>query len=737
MMNPEPSVLDFVKAWLRGKRLQVPETEDVDVPVVEETGPLPPSLPLRSIPWRTLLALLMALVAQFSLEPRPNRTTLWGVLGYALAGLLVLWGWLAKEFDLPAHLKVTFHWSPDEEETNERMPFTRMVWIGGAVLFSALALLAFGDRAANRYVFNSTNLVLWAAAMICALGALWQSGQRPGDWLRQTWQTLRRGQWKFQLSWHSLLWLVVLGVAVFFRFYRLQSVPSEMVSDHAEKLLDVYDVLSGQFNTYFPRNTGREFFQFYWTALIVLLFGQGVSFLSLKLGTVILGVLTLPYLYLIGKELGSKRLGLLAMGFAGIAYWPNLISRIALRFTLYPFFYAPTLYYFLRGMRRMRRSDFIWSGFFLGLGLHGYSPFRVVPILLAVGVVLYWLHLRRLAKVEDAERSPEVVKGVVRIARRETWLGLVALAVVSFILFLPLLRYTMDNPDMVAFRALTRLGDAEQPLQGSPWLIFLSNFWRAMTMFAWDNGEVWVISITHRPILDAISGALFHLGALLLLARYLRHRHWADGFMLLSLPVLLMPSILSLAFPGENPCLNRTAAAIIPTFLFLGYALEAVMDALERTWMVWGKRLAWLLAAVLFVLSSLQNYDMVFNQYAKIYDASAWNTSDMGEVARAFSDSVGSTDTTYLVAYPHWADSRLIGIASGYPTKDYALWPEQFVDTLADPRAKLFILNSNDMVDAATLRELYPQGVLYNYDAPVEGKDFMLFFVPPDVNVQP
>ena len=32
------------------------------------------------------------------------------------------------------------------------------------------------------------------------------------------------------------------------------------------------------------------------------------------------------------------------MAFAGIAYWPNLISRIALRFTLYPFFYAPAVY---------------------------------------------------------------------------------------------------------------------------------------------------------------------------------------------------------------------------------------------------------------------------------------------------------------------------------------------------------------------------------------------------------
>jgi hypothetical protein len=750
MMDPEPSVLDFVKAWLRGKRMKFPEQS-----VGEEGGSVNPEQLIVSepdevveavrLPWRTLLALVLALVAQFSLEPRPNRTSLWGVLGYLAAGLFVLWGWLAKEFDLAAHLKMNFAWKQAEQPLDEksgRMSVRQMMWIAGTVFFSALALIAFGNRVTGQYVFNATNLLLWAAALFCAIRAFWQQGESgPGTWLRRIWWKMRRGEWTVHFSWQTILWLAVLGLGIFFRFYRLESVPSQMVSDHAEKLLDVYDVLNGQYNTYFPRNTGREFFQFYWTALMVLLFGQGVSFLSLKLGTVILGVLTLPYLYLIGKELGSKRVGLLAMGFAGIAYWPNLISRIALRFTLYPFFYAPTLYYFLRGMRLKRRSDFIWSGIFLGLGLHGYSPSRMVPILLTIGVVLYWLHARRLAKeaaqAEQSESSPMSVQLAAAEARRSAGLGLVAIALVSFVLFLPLLRYTMDNPQMVAFRALTRLGDVEQPLQGNPWTIFLSNLWRGLTMFAWDNGEVWVISITHRPILDVVSAALFHLGAFLLLVRYLRQRHWVDLFMLLSVPVLLMPSILSLAFPGENPCLNRTAAAIIPTFLFVGYALDAVMVAFERAHMLWGKRFAWGLAALLLLLSSLQNYDMVFNQYAKVYDASSWNTSEMGDVARAFADSVGSVDTTYLVAYPYWADSRLVGIAAGYPTKDYALWPEHFQDTLLDTRAKLFIINPNDMEDVVALRALYPQGVLYNYDSPVEGKDFLLFFVPPTLVTQP
>lgn len=66
--------------------------------------------------------------------------------------------------------------------------------------------------------------------------------------------------------WGSLLvFFAVLALALFYH-YRIDSVPGEMFSDQAEKLLDVQDVLNGQTSIFFPRNTGREPFQFYLTA---------------------------------------------------------------------------------------------------------------------------------------------------------------------------------------------------------------------------------------------------------------------------------------------------------------------------------------------------------------------------------------------------------------------------------------------------------------------------------------
>ena len=51
----------------------------------------------------------------------------------------------------------------------------------------------------------------------------------------------------------------------------------------------------------------------YWTLLVSWFFGTGLSFMSLKIGTVLLGLLTLPYMYLLGKEIGGKRVGLFAL----------------------------------------------------------------------------------------------------------------------------------------------------------------------------------------------------------------------------------------------------------------------------------------------------------------------------------------------------------------------------------------------------------------------------------------
>ncbi len=698
----EPSVLDLYKSvtkdwtsffnfirslWDARRRAELNRALVDEMAQPEEPQPEEPAR-ADHFPWRSTLALFIALVAQFSLEPQYHQASL-GLALYIFAIGFVLWAHHNDEWHLPA-LPV-FKQTPDDL-TTRLIPF---------LLSIVLALAAFFDFGGDKFTLR--NVILWILSLACLVYGLWlktpKAAQESNPETRPRREKIIR----------NLLILAVFGIALFFRLYRTDSLPSEPFSDQAEKILDVYDISQGDYNIFFTRNTGREAFQMYWTLLVANVFGTGLSFLSLKLGTALLGILTLPFIYLLGKEFGNERAGLFALFLFGISYWNNVISRIGLRFPLYPLFAAPTLFYLIRGLRTRNRNDFLLSGLFLGLGLHGYSPFRIVPILVVIAFIIYVLH----------KRSSET--------RQQSLWQLIIVAGTSIFVFIPLLRYWISHPDTFGYRALSRLSAVESPLPGPVWQIFLSNLYKGLLMFNWDDGEIWVNSMPHRPALDFVTGALFIIGITLLIVRYVRGRDWRDLFLLISIPVLILPSVLSLAFPGENPALNRASGAAVIVILVGALALDGIVSALsvdkKRVYVAYG------LTGVLLILSAYQNYNIVFNQFDANFKMGAWNTSEMGKVIHQFAEKNGQTDSVWIVPFPHWVDTRLPGVWAGIPNRDFALWPENFAGTLDVPAPKMFIFWNADLETQNALMLLYPTGTLNRYASSYPGKDFLIFMV--------
>jgi hypothetical protein len=752
----EPSVLDYVKALLapwKGKPPELPKLEEkvaeeqvalqqndepvlaasletISTPVepvthIDTMGQAVISAPDESIniseklsepgfsdypkgqgwPLRTILALIIALAAQQLLEA-PNRTYMVPVVFYIFSGACLVWAYIANEWKI----------RPLREDSQEPFNLTvRKPGIWFSIPFILVSFLFFGGDE-----FTSLNITLWLLAIAGLLFAFWQPQKTFRQWIRDTFRIFTRSSWNIKISPYFLLVVVSVVVIIFFRVYQLNQVPGEMFSDHAEKLLDVSDVLAGKTSIFFPRNTGREAIQMYLTAAISILLGTGLSFISLKIGTVLAGLLTLPYIYKLGKEFANRWVGFFALILAGIAYWPNVISRVGLRFPLYALFAAPALYYLIRGIRTASRNDFILSGIAVGLGLHGYSPARIVPFVIVIAIGVYLLHNKSQSKT-----------------KQYLWL-LGILALVAFVVFLPLFRYALDNPDMFNYRALTRIGTIERPFPAPVWQIFLSNLWNCWTMIWWSNGSIWVHSVPNRPALDVVTAVFYFIGLLVLVIRYIRQRHWLDLFMILAVPLLMMPSILSLAFPDENPSLNRTAAAIVPVFVIAAVGMENIIGNLvsrSRSKIVGGIAVAFTL--VMLGWSASSNYDLVFNQYKEEFLNGTWNTSDMGRVIRGFSTTWGSADNAYVVAFPYWVDTRLVGINAGYPTTDYAISADKFQDTLNQKGAKLFILNPQDQDDLTKLEKIYPSAYLNTFKSPREGKDFLMLLVPPTATNTP
>lgn len=636
-----------------------------------------------------VLALFLALAGQAALNP-PRRAVAVGVLFYALA--LALW----------VHVRSRH---PAREPLAPPVPVSRDPWVMRpvflmvAALASAAAFVGFGN-----HLFTPRNLALWLMAVVGVFLAFWPS--RP------------RLRWSFTMAFtlkpHHLALLLALVLAVFFRGYRLGQVPPEMFSDHAEKLYDVMDVLDGQWRVFFPRNTGREGMQMYLTALMARLFGTGISFMSLKLGTFVMGLFMLPYLYLLGRELSGPWTGVAAVLLAGMAYWPNVQARVALRFILYPAFVAPTLYHLVRGLRQGSPRDFLWAGLFLGLGLHGYSPFRIVPLVVLAGLFLAGVLSRR---------GP---------SRDRIVMGALLTGLTAFVAFLPLFRYMLDEPFIFFYRSATRIGQLERPYPEHPARIFVQESAQALVMPWWDNGPIWAHSVPGHPALATLSAALLALGGVAALMEALRARRWEPLFLLVSVYILMLPSILSLAFPEENPSLNRTAGAVVPVFLLAGWAgVTLLRDAWAWTaGRAWRKAVVMALVLLLVGVEAGENYHLVFRVYAENFRLSVWNTSELGAVIGGFARSVGRADQAWVVPYPHWVDTRLVGIQAGFPRKDYALPRERLAETLAVPSPKLFLFKPEDTATQQALLALYSQGRLWRYISPTPGKDFMVFFVP-------
>lgn len=712
----EFSVLDYLKALLTPWRGRAP-----DIPALPKKGatskkkiakPQPKKISASdgiqwlALPWRSLSAVVMALMAQILLEP-PNPSGYISSFLYLISVVLLVWAYLTNEWSLPN--------ARQQQESSQDLTAKSPPLIAG-LLISVIAFLSLGG---NR--FTTFNVIMLLAALFFLLWAFWWRGPQSHSILKRVQGFLAEPSWNLPITPFGLALVAAFGIAVFFRVYQINDVPREMFSDHAEKLADVYDVLNGQTKIFFERNTGREAMQMYLTAWVMSIFNTGYSFLSLKLGTLFVGLVMLPYVYLLGKEIGNRHVGLIAMILIGVAFWPNTIERVALRFIFYPAFVAPTLYYLIRGLRRSNRNDFILVGIALGIGLHSYSPIRVLPIVVTLAVVLFLLHKQS--------------RGI----RRQTIIHFGILSIFSLVLFLPLLRYITEAPEnmtLFSYRTLTRLGTIEQSYPGNPMTIFLQNLWDALRMINVTNSSAWAVSIPFRPMLDAVSAALFLMGVVLLLVRYMQQRHWQDIFLLVSIPFLMLPSILALAFPIENPTANRAGGAMVPVFLIAAIALESLLRRVKESQLPkYGSKISWSLGIVLVLWSASINFRLTFNTFATQYNCSAWNTSELGEVIAEFSNTFGDKDSAWVLVYPNWGDNRLVAIGAGLPpTANYELYPENIANTLEVPAPKMFLIKPEHEEGLSALQELYPQGIASYHESKdtCEFKDFYIFLVLPD-----
>ncbi len=614
------------------------------------------------------------------------------------------------------------------------------------------------------YLFNGNNLfspigvLTWIASIVAWLVALAPDDAGVKRWASErqaVWRRLFSSELRVRFSWTVLALIGIMLIGGYFRFTRFDAVPPEMTSDHVEKLLDAQRVLDGTTQVFFPNNGGREAMQMYLVAIFSLISGLGMQFATLKWVSVLEGLLTIPLLWWMGREIiGDEQprlgnvVGILLAALVAVSYWHVALSRLSLRIVLTPLIMSLVTVYLVRGMRWNRRADFLKAGLVLGIGVYCYQAVRMIPLVVLAGVTLaFWFRTRDWAQ------------------RRRYLLNLAALILISVVIFVPLGRFMIEYPNLFWMRTAGRFfGDdvitTTDPETGViternatledrftafkenlPQLS--ANIRNVLLMFNWKGDVAWINGSPNRPALDMITGTLFVLGLAAWLVRMVRRRDVVDWLIVPALFIMLMPSALSVAFPVENPSATRTSGSLPFVYLLAAYALALLLLRFEQTMRDKSARYISIFVALLVVFGAYSvNSGMYFGEYVSRYRVAAQPYHLTGRVLRGFAESNGSYGNAFMVAYPYWFDHRAIGIEGGridWPNGLVTLedFPQQISDNMGTPyafdpgRSVLFFYNANDTETPDVLKTWFPDGMSILQPADMRVKDFYTFIAPP------
>jgi len=556
-------------------------------------------------------------------------------------------------------------------------------------------------------VYTAANVVAWVGALVAWCWAWWPretNTHRPARRLRRL--GTQHGAWLVLLA-------AIVALGAFYRFHDLAGVPSDPTSDHAEKLLDVHDVDEGARPIFFPRNTGREPLQFYFTYGLMKVFGLSLSFETLKVGTALIGLLAVPAVFLLAREVAGRTAGLFAAVLFAVSTWPVATARAGLRFPYAQLFSALALWLLLRYLRRGDRRDALACGLVIGAGLHGYTPFRIVPLLVPVFVGLAFLFTNPSQRAGWRARAG----------------GGGLILATAFVACAPLARYAVDHPGLVFLRARSRVES------GLPWTdalaTFIDNNGNALLAFNWRGDRGSVNAVSFAPFLDVMTGGAFLAGLVIAGYQLGVRRSFPWAALLASIPILMLPSTTSIAFPNENPAVNRMGPVAPVVFTIAALPFAYLWGGARR-----GRRSRLLTAGVLLVAlafvgnAARLNFVSYFGDFARQYRRFVPNTHEIGAAMKARRKTGLGLDGMYALGYPGWVDGRNVGFELGDAGwyADHNIEPVDALPRRRNGRPLLFVLHPADALRRRELTAQFAGGTFTVLHGAVH--DFVLYSVP-------
>ncbi len=503
------------------------------------------------------------------------------------------------------------------------------------------------------------------------------------------------------LSEHAGLLLTVIGLvalALLLRLYRFDDLPFGVWYDEAEHGLQALRIVADE--RFRPIFEGAITGPAHYLYLVALSFEWfGVSVQSIRLVSVLFGVLAVVAGYIVGAELLGRRIGLALAALLAVSSWALTLSRFGMYATMStPLFALLTAAFVLRSLRTERLLDFTLAGLWLGLGLCFYTSFR-----LFAPVVFVFLGYHILYTLATRRTLPSL----------HFWLGLGMLIVMAALVISPLAVYATKHPEIFWARIENTFIFAGKS-EAERWPALWENLRKHVLMFNVFGDPNGRHNLPGNPMLDPITASLFVIGVGYALRRALQPRYL---FLLVWLTATLMGGALSLDF--EAPQSLRANGALPAAYVIAVIPLAV----LARAWRLSGgvyypNALRWP-AVALAAAIALLNINTYFVRQAS--DFAVWNAFSTPETltAHLLADLDPETDA-YVTAFFRGHPTLRFVARNARPYAELNTL-DQFPLTFAPGRSALLVLNADSRGLYDEAKRLYPNAQFEELAPPVKG----------------
>jgi len=341
--------------------------------------------------------------------------------------------------------------------------------------------------------------------------------------------------------WWGVL-LLILGLGVFLRGYRIYSEPYGLWIDEVKAGVHARQMLND--SAYRPIYISIQNVSFPHLGIYAALIAVWDDyFISLRLWSGLLGVLTILLGFLVGRQLRGVVFGVWLAFLLAVMRWLFHYSRLAMTGIDAPFFVLLIIYLLIRYVRHPSARQAFYLAVGVGASSYFYQSMRLtIGLVILLGVLVVW---RRA--------------GWWRAARTSVLMG-----VVTLFLTMPLIVFARQHPEIYFERArqLSITSPDKRPPDTTVSEAFQQNLLSHLKMFHGEGDFNPRHNLAGAPMLDWLTGALFVLGLGVWAWLVWRRRGVVEEvFLLVPLPTALLTA--SATWSAEVPHAGRAILATL------------------------------------------------------------------------------------------------------------------------------------------------------------------------------